>query len=55
MSTDEDDEILGKIKQLEEMKLTKEEKLLVKLIDILPRPKGRGFPVWEQSFGVMSF
>lgn len=32
MSTDEDYEILGKIKQLEKMKLTKEEKFLVKLI-----------------------
>lgn len=32
MSTDEDYEILGKVKQLEKIKLTKEEKFLVKLI-----------------------
>jgi len=32
LSTDEDYEILGKVKQLEKMKLTKEEKFLVKFI-----------------------
>src|SRR3989344_2617901 len=32
MSTDEDYEILGKVKQLEKMKLTKGERFLVKLI-----------------------
>ena len=43
MSTNEDYDILKKIKQLEKLKLTKEEKILVRLIKTQLEPKWRKY------------
>jgi len=43
MSTDEDYEILGKVRQLEKLKLTKEERFLVWLVKTQLEPEWRKY------------